>query len=307
MDTIKCMNAFVAVASQHSFTKGANQLGVTTKLASKYVQQLEQHLGAQLFNRTTRSVTLTDIGRAYVERCAPLLDQFDELEGLVQARQSKLAGPIRITAPTGFGGKELVEAIKSFQLAHPEVDIDLFLSDQLVPIVDGGFDLAIRFGELKDSSLIARKLLNMRVVVVASPDYLEKYGEPKHPNALVTHNCLTRSAMTDPEQWTFLINKQRESFRVSGNFRANSPRAVAHMAVSSMGIGRCPLYTVQQHIENGDLKVLFQENEASSIGLHAVYPPNRHLTARIRAFIDHLVESYSESYSENYSESCSES
>jgi len=286
------MNAFVAVASQKSFTKGANQLGISTKLTSKYVQQLEERLGAQLFNRTTRSVTLTDIGRAYVERCIPLLDQFDELEGLVHTKQSKLAGPIRITAPTGFGGKELVEAVKIFQLAHPEVSIDLFLSDQLVPIIDGGFDLAIRFGELKDSSLIARKLLNMRVVVVASPEYIERYGEPKHPKALMTHNCLTRSAMADPEQWSFLINNQLETFKVSGNFRANSPRAVAHMAVSGMGIGRCPLYTVQQHIENGQLNVLFEENEASTIGLHAVYPPNRHLTARIRAFIDHLADIY---------------
>lgn len=290
MDTIKCMNAFVAVACQNSFTKGAKQLGVTTKLISKYVQQLETHLGAQLFNRTTRSVTLTDIGRAYLERCTPLLEQFDELEGLVQTRQSRLAGPIRITAPTGFGGKELVEVISQFQQSHPDVEFELFLSDQLVSIIDGGFDLAIRFGELKDSSLIARKLLNMRVVVVASPEYLKKHGEPKHPNALKTHNCLTRSAMANPEQWTFNINKNVESIRVSGHFRANSPRAIAHMAVNGMGIGRCPLYTVQQHIQNGDLKILFSENEASTIGLHAVYPPNRHLTTRIRAFIDHIAE-----------------
>lgn len=292
MDTIKCMNAFVAVASQSSFTKGAKQLGITTKLISKYVQQLEEHLGAQLFNRTTRSVTLTDIGKAYNERCIPLLDQFDELEGLVQSRQSKLAGPIRITAPTGFGGKELATAVSSFQQLHPYVEIELFLSDQLVPIIDGGFDLAIRFGELEDSSLIARKLLNMRVVVIASPDYLQRYGEPKHPDALTTHNCLTRSAMAVPEQWTFNINNSVKTFRVTGNFRANSPRAIAHMAVSGMGIGRCPLYTVQQFIENGSLKVLFEDNESSTIGLHAVYPPNRHLTARIRAFIDHLAENY---------------
>lgn len=291
MDTIKCMNAFVAVANHNSFTNGAKQLGMTTKLVSKYVQQLETHLGAQLFNRTTRSVTLTDIGRAYLERCTPLLDQFDELEGLVQTRQSKLAGPIRITAPTGFGGKELVAAISQFQVQHPDVEFELFLSDQVVSIIDGGFDLAIRFGELKDSSLIARKLLNMRVVVVASPDYLQKHGEPKHPNALKTHNCLTRSTMTTPEQWTFNINKKLETIRVNGNFRANSPRAIAHMAVNGMGIGRCPLYTVWQHIQNEDLKILFSENEASTIGLHAVYPPNRHLTIRIRAFIDFLAAS----------------
>ena len=292
MDTIKCMEAFVAVATNESFTGGAKQIDVSTKLASKHVQQLEEKLGAQLFYRTTRSVTLTDTGKAYYERCVPLLDQFDELEGMVQQRQSDLAGPIRITAPTGFGSKELVEAIAAFQLVHPNVSIDLHLADHLVSIVEGGFDLAVRFGKLDDSTLIARKLRDMRIVVVASPDYLRKYGEPKHPSGLTTHNCLLQMTTKEPAHWSFKLKGEIKTYKMQGSFHANSPRAIVKMAVQGVGIGRAPLYAVNSHVEDGSLKILFEAAEASAIGLYAVYPPNRHLTARIRAFIDHLVEYY---------------
>lgn len=289
MDTIKCMTAFVAVASQKSFTSGARQLGLSTKLVSKYVKQLEVRLDAQLFNRTTRSVSLTDTGQAYYDRCVPFLDQFDELEGLVQQRQSELAGPIRISAPTAFGGKELVEALRPFQASHPKVTIDLSLSDQRVAVVEGGFDLAIRFGKLEDSTLIARKLLNMRVVVVASPAYLTRHGTPASPDALVSHNCLLQTASVDPEFWKFRSGENLTRLRVTGSFRANSPRAIAHMAAGGLGIGRCPLYVVEPFLKDGSLELLFEEQEASEFGLWAIYPSSRHLTARIRALIDHLV------------------
>lgn len=292
MDTIKCMEVFVAVAKNESFTAGAKQVDISTKLASKYVQQLEEKLGAQLFYRTTRSVTLTDTGKAYYERCIPLLDQFNELEGIVQQRQSDLAGPIRITAPTGFGSKELVEAIAEFQLLHPKVSIDLHLADHLVSIVEGGFDLAVRFGKLEDSTLIARKLRDMRIVIVASPDYLDKHGEPKHPSGLTTHNCLLQMTTKEPAHWNFRIENKIKSYKMQGGFHVNSPRAIVQMAIKGMGIGRIPLYTVEPYLKDGTLKILFEEYEASATGLYAVYPPNKHLTARIRAFIDHLVDYY---------------
>lgn len=292
MDTIKCMETFVAVATNESFTKGAKQLAISTKLASKYVQQLEVKLGTQLFYRTTRSVTLTDTGKAYFERCVPLLDQFDELEGIIQKRQSELAGSIRITAPTGFGSKELVKAVAQFQLVHPKVMIDLQLADHVVSIIEEGFDLAVRFGKLEDSTLIARKLLDMRIVITAAPSYLLKYGEPEHPRALTTHNCLLQMTTKEPTNWRFMINNELKSYRVKGSFHANSPRAVTQMAIAGVGIARCPLYTVEPYIKDGTLKILFEDKETSKIGLYAVYPTNRHLTARIRALIDFLVEFY---------------
>ena len=290
MDTVDGMRTFVAVARQQSFTDGAMLLGISTKLASKYVRQLETRLGAQLLNRTTRSVTLTETGRAYLNRCVPLLDQFDELEGLVQTRQSELAGAIRITAPTGFGSTRLVEAMRTFQLANPNVVIDLHLSDQYVGVVEEGFDLAIRFGSLKDSSLIARKLMSMREVVFASPQYLEEHGAPSHPNELSTHNCLLTNLYSDVIYWNFNVDGEQISLPVSGSFYANAPRAIVQAALGGLGIGKSPLYVVEDFLASGELVCLFEEQETTKINLHAVYPPGRHLTARIRALIDHLVE-----------------
>lgn len=289
MDTIDRMRIFIAVAGQKSFTAGAKQLGLSTNLASKHVRQLEARLGAQLFHRTTRRVTLTDTGLAYFERCVLLLDQFDELEELVHERQSELAGPIRMTAPTGFGAGKLAKAIRLFQVAHPKVSVHLHLSDQHVDILNSGFDLAIRFGPLQNSTLIARKLLTMRLVVVASPEYIITNGKPMHPSALSTHNCLLQISSPDPEHWDFIINERAEKFRVSGSFTSNSPSAIANMAVGGLGIGRCPLYTAEPYLKSGELVLLFEDNMASTFNLYAVYPSGRHLTVRVRKLVDHLV------------------
>lgn len=288
MDTIEGMRTFVAVAAHGSFTTGAARRGISTKLASKYVRQLEERLDAQLFHRTTRSVTLTETGHAYLERCIPMLDQFDELEGLVQERQSELAGPIRITAPTGYGSNQLVRLLHPFQAAHPKVQIELHLSDHHVSIMDQGFDMAIRFGDLKDSSLVAKKLKNMRIICCASPEYLKENGIPKEPAALATHNCLLQTTSGNPDHWEFQKKGTLENVVVTGNFRANSPLAVAHMAAGGLGIGRIPHYTAEPFLTAGRLKILFKSLEAKVLGLYVVYPPSRHLTARIRALINHL-------------------
>ncbi|MGI3211019.1 LysR family transcriptional regulator [Roseovarius tibetensis] len=292
MDRLDCMRTFVAVAMQRSFTEGAKQIGISTKLASKYVARLEGNLGAQLLNRTTRNVTLTDTGHAYLTRCRALLDQLEELEDVVQQRQKTLAGPIRVTAPTGFGSRELVEALHSFQTAHPDVRIDLALSDQHVSILEEGVDLAIRFGELKDSSLVARKLIDMPVVVIAAPEYLAVHGEPTEPNALSTHNCLLLTTSPQPDLWTFSQAGKQVAVTVNGDFRANSPRAVVHMATCGLGIARCPHYAARPFLESGELSVLFKDQKPTHMPLYAVYPPNRHLTARIRALIDHLSNEF---------------
>ena len=289
MDTIQGMRTFAAVAAHQSFTEGARRVGISTKLASKYVGQLEERLGAQLFNRTTRSVTLTETGRSYYDRCLPLLEQFDELEGLVQEKQSELAGRIRITAPTGFGSSQLVRMLKPFQAAHPKVTIELHLSDHHVSIIDEGFDLAVRFGVLKDSSLVARRLMDMRIVCCASPDYLEQHGVPKNPAALATHNCLLQTFSGNSDSWEFKTKNGIQPIPVSGSFRANSPLAVAHMAAGGVGIRRIPHYTAIPFLKAGQLRLIFEQEECRIIGLYAVYPPSRHLTARIRALIDHLA------------------
>ncbi|MEP3298714.1 MAG: LysR family transcriptional regulator [Pseudoruegeria sp.] len=292
MDTITGMRVFAAVATHRSFTDGAKRAGVSAKLASKYVGQLEERLDAQLFHRTTRTVNLTETGTVYLERCLPLLEQFDELEGLVHATQSELAGRIRITAPTGFGSAQLVHLLQPFQHAHPKVAIDLHLSDQTVSVVDEGYDLAIRFGVQKDSSLVARKLMDMRIVCCASPDYLETHGTPKEPAALATHNCLIQNRSTTTDHWEFKDQTGQISIPVTGNFRANSPLAIANMAADGLGIGRVPLYTATPFLIEARLTVLFEAQESKVTALYAVYPPSRHLTARVRALIDHLAAQF---------------
>ncbi|MGH1426976.1 MAG: LysR family transcriptional regulator [Arenicella sp.] len=290
MDTIDGMKTFVAVARQQSFTAGAKSLGMSTKLASKYIRQLEEKLSAQLFHRTTRSVTLTDTGKAYFDRCIPLLDQFDELEGMVQESQAELAGHIKMTAPTGFGSSKLLEVLRPFQQAHPNVFIDLHLADHYIDVVRDGFDLAIRFGELKDSSLIARKLTDMRLVVFASPAYITAHGKPTHPHDLKTHNCLLQQVRSHARGWPFLVNGELTVIRVKGGFQANSPLAVAQVAANSLGVGMSPYYTVEPFLKEGSLQLLLEEYEARTLVLSAVYPPNQHLTARVRALIDFLAE-----------------
>ncbi len=294
MDTLAAMRAFAAVARQHSFTAGARELGLSTKVASNHVRALEERLGVQLLHRTTRKVTLTDTGRAYYERCVPLLDQFDEVESVVQARQSELAGLIRMTAPTAFGSAQLIDqALATFQATHPKVEIDLHLADHRMNIVEEGFDLALRFGALEDSNFMARKLLDMRLVIHAAPSYLSEHGEPRHPSALATHNCLRQQTSAEPALWRFQDENGPFTVRVNGSFRANSPRAVAHMAAGGLGVGMTPLYVAQPFVDTGQLKLLFEDFEATALPLHAVYPGTRHLVARVRALIDHLVDSFS--------------
>ncbi|TRY28782.1 LysR family transcriptional regulator [Aliiglaciecola sp. M165] len=290
MDTIDGMKTFVAVASKNSFTQGAILAGLSTKLASKYIAQLEDKLGAQLFNRTTRNVSLTDTGAAYLKRCIPILEQLDELENDIHDRQKTLSGPIRIAAPTGFGSSELINLIQPFIALHPEVEIDLNLSDQRVAIVEEGIDLAFRFGKLNDSNLVAKKLTEMRMVVFASHQYLSRFSRLKDPHALSTHNCLIQKSSIDPNHWQFDIQGKIESIPVSGNFSANSPRAVASMVVAGEGIGRCPIYTVEPFLAANKVEILFEDMEVPGFSLYAIYPQSRHLTSRVRALIDFLVE-----------------
>lgn len=289
MDTIDGMRTFAAVAKETSFTAAAKRLNISNKLASKYVRQLEERLGAQLLQRSTRKVSLTDVGQAYLRRCLPLLEEFDELEAVVQERQGALAGEIRVTASTSFGAANLVEAMRPFLLENPEVTVDLYLSDRQVSIIEEGFDLAIRLGQLTDSSLIVRKLKSMPLLVCASPAYLKRHGEPAHPKALETHNCIINYGLLDPTNWTFNVQGVTEHIKVSGPSRTNTPLAVAGMASAGLGIGLCPEYVITEKLKSGELVVLFEQFTVMETGVYAVYPPNRHLALRLRSLIDHLA------------------
>ena len=290
MDTIEGMRVFAAVAAEESFTRGARRLGITTKLASKYVRQLEVRLGCQLLNRTTRSVTLTDVGQAYYDRCGPLLEQFDEVEDAVRDRHKAPAGRIRMTAPTGFGEQILTPALAAFLRRYPEIRIDLTLTNATLSLVEEGLDLAIRVGSPGDSTMMARKLAPMRIVYCASPDYLARNGRPNSPAALADHACLIDSNFHNGNQWPYLEAGETRRVKVAGPFSVNTPKAACDMAVAGLGISLTPHYAAAPRVAEGALELLFEDCELDAFGVYALYPHNRHLSARIRRLVDYLAE-----------------
>ena len=289
MDKIDRMRAFALVANNASFTIAAQRMGRSARLVSKYVADLENALGVQLLNRTTRSVSLTDAGATYLALCAPLLDGFDELEDRVRNEQASLRGVIHISAPTGFGALRLVPSLARFAEKHPNVELDLKFSDRRVSIVEEGLDLAVRIGPMRDSSLKVRQLGRMPLVVCASPAYLIHHGQPEHPKALATHECILDGNMTEPTVWRFSVNGQDEAVQVNGRFRMNAPAGSARLAISGAAIARCPAYTVADALRSGELVELFAENRVSPYVVAALFPQNRRLTTRVRALIDHLA------------------
>lgn len=292
MDRIDRMRVFAAVAREGSFTRGAAQLGMAVQTASKAVQQLEAQLKAQLFDRTTRSVTLTDTGQAYLERCLELVDQFDELDSAVRAEHGAPRGRIRLTAPTTFGERNLLPVLAEFLRSYPEIRIDLSLSDRKVALVDEGFDLGIRIGQLQDSTMIARKLAPMRVVVCASPGYLARVGTPATPRSLANHACVVDTNFANERHWPFLIAGEMQRIAVAGPFQANTPEATRQMALAGIGIAMCPMYVINQDLVAGRLLPLFEELEAYDFGVYAIYPHRRHLSTRVRSLVDHLASSF---------------
>lgn len=289
MDKIDRMRAFALVARNASFTIAAQRMGRSARLVSKYVADLEESLGVQLLNRTTRSVSLTEIGTTYLAMCEPLLDGFEELEETVRHQQTSLRGVIRISAPTGFGSIRLAPSLADFADTHPEVEIELRLSDRRVSIIEESLDLAIRIGPMRDSSLKVRQLGPMPLVVCASPAYLDKVGTPSHPQALTTHECILDGNMSEPTVWRFNLDNREAAVQVHGRFSANAPAASARLAASGLGIARCPAYTVFEALRSGELVELFPENRVAPYVVAALFPQNRRLSTRVRALIDHLA------------------
>ncbi len=292
MDTLETMRAFVAVAAEGGFTKGAKRLGRSVQNTSKSVRRLEETLNAQLFDRTTRSVSLNPTGRALLRQCADLVDRYDDVLAAVSAQQGNPSGIIRITAPTAFGSRHLTPALGPFLKQYPDVGIDLSLTDRRVSLIEEGFDLAIRIGTLDDSTMIARKLAPMRVVVVASPDYLAEHGTPAHPNDLSDHRCIVDTNIRSDRRWRFRIDGRESTVPVDGPYLVDSPEASRAMAVAGVGIGMCAMYVANSDIVAGRLQPLFEEYEAYDFGVYAIYPQSRHLTTRVRVLIDHLVFSF---------------
>ena len=294
MDTIVGMKAFARVVESGSFTEAARRLGISTALASKYVRQLESRLGAQLLNRTTRSVSPTEVGRAYWERCNRIITEFEELEDSVADQHGQPRGQLRIAGSRAFGEDMLVPAIGSFLENYPDITVDLTLDERMVDIVAEGFDMAIRVGELADSSLIARRVAAYPYFICASPKYLDANGTPKTPQDLSAHSCIINTGISPANQWQFAINGQKTQITVPPSVRVNTARATATLIKAGRGIGLCLYSTVKDDLASGDLVRVLRNFEAYDRSVYAVYPQSRHLTGKVRAFVDHLLATFAQ-------------
>ncbi|HEC14406.1 MAG TPA: LysR family transcriptional regulator, partial [Rhodospirillales bacterium] len=281
------------IVAAGSFKGAAEHLGISTALASKYVGRLEDRLGVRLLNRTTRSLSITENGEVYHQRCLKLLEDFDDLEAAVQDRQAAPKGRIRVTAPITFGEMFITNAAADFLNQHPGITLDLNLTDRYVNIVEEGYDLAVRIGDLKDSSLIARRLATTRIVACASPDYLKRRGTPHHPRDLNGQDCIIDANIQTGAQWMFREKGNPFPARPAGRFRVNSARAVREAALGGLGIALCPEFAIGDEVRSGRLKTILETYEPSVLGIFAVYPHNRHLASKIRVFVKYLHQRFS--------------
>lgn len=293
MDRLDCDRMFVAVLEVGSFAGAALRLGTSSGQASKLVSRLERELGVQLFKRSTRALSPTDIGLAYYARVKSLLDEFDALDDAVRDRAGAPGGQLKISAPITFGTVSLTPVLVAFARQFPLIELDVSFADRAVNIVDEGFDMAIRIGKLSDSSLIARRLGDVRVIIAAAPDYLQQQGTPQHWRDLAQHQCLIDTNFRDPWNWPFedppgkMLNTP-----VQGRLRFSNTEACLQAAVAGLGIARLPGFIAAPALKSGNVVPLLEHYEIAPLGLFALYPPARYLTHKARLLIDFLADQF---------------
>ena len=293
MDNTSEMAVFVRVVEAGNFSAAARELRLTPSAVSKLIGRLEDRLGARLLNRTTRRVSLTEEGRAFYQRCTPILDAIDEAERAVAELHGEPRGLLKVNASTAFGHYHIEPLIPGFLARYPDLRLELTLSESIVNLIEEEVDVAVRIGQLPDSSLIARKLGTARRIVVASPAYLKRHGTPQTPDDLKDHNCLRLSKATSLNQWEFRGPKGTRRIEVGGNFEANSGIALHRAAIAGIGLIRVGNFTVAADVRTGRLVPVLADHEPpSETNIYAVYPHNRHLSPKVRAFVDLLVNKF---------------
>jgi len=297
MDQLRAIRVFVAVVEQGSFAAAAEHLGLSRTAASKHVQDLEARLGVALLTRTTRSVSLTQTGAAYVERARRILSELDQADSEASLQTHAPRGRLRVAAPVSFGFRHLAPRLKDFMDAYPDVQLDIVANDRQVNLVEEGYDLAIRIGQLADSSLVARRIATSRLLVCAARGYLEQRGQPEHPSELGAHVCLGYPYWSGFRTWDF-ETPDGGAIRVPvGNqLWSNNGDLLLNAAVSGCGIIRQPDFIVHEALARGDLVKLFTDYPAPDIGIHVVYPPATVVPLRVRVLIDYLVKAFARDF-----------
>ncbi|MGY1424307.1 LysR family transcriptional regulator [Lysobacter sp. A289] len=294
MDRVTSMRVFVRAAGVGSLSAAARHLGMSPAMATKHVNALEARLGVKLFHRTTRRLSLTEAGSNYLEACQRILPEIDEAEAAAASQRIKATGLLRMNVPLSFGSRFIAPLMPEFSRLHPEVRVELGLSDAQLDLIADSWDLAVRIGRLADSPLQARRLGDAAMLVCAAPDYLDRRGVPRRVAELAQHNCLsyTLSAMQDSKQWAFGAHGE---FRVpvGGDLLANNGDALLAAAVGGQGIIYQPDFIVGEALERGNLVVLELDKPVVELGgIHVLYPPDRRPPAKVRVMIDYLAEAF---------------
>ena len=291
MDRLAALESFARVAETGSFSAAARELNLSKSLVSRQVSALEAELGARLIARTTRSLTLTEAGRSYYEQVARILTQMEEADLSVSQLQATPRGKLRVSAPMSFSVLRLAPALPDFLALYPEIEVDIVLNDRRVDLLGDGFDLAIRIGKLADSSLIARKLSEVKRYVCGSPDYLARRGTPKVPADLKRHECLCYSNADFLTEWRFAdLDGRPLSVEVKGRMHANNGDLLRAAAMRGLGLIELPDFLVARDVEKGDLVPVLEPYIRQEGGVYAVYPHARYLPPKIRVFVDFLAE-----------------
>lgn len=286
MDLVDGIRVFVASVETGSFSGAAARLGMSPKLASKYMAELERQLGTQLLHRTTRRLGLTAAGEQLITRASGWLSDLEEMTGELRETQRGLAGTLRISAPVTYGELKVMPLIRRFRGAHPDLVIDLRLSDRFVDLAAEGIDVAIRIGRLDSSALIARKLGQTSLLLVASPDHLDRSGRPETLEELTRHIGILDTNMRGDGTWPLRVGGQVHRIKVSGPYRVNSARIARDLAVEGEGIAFCPDYVVQDDLAAGLLEHVLPDFCGPRLDIHAVYLGQRRVARRTRAFLD---------------------
>ncbi len=293
MDKLNEMTVFVRAVERRGFSAAARQLGLTPSAVSKQIARLEDRLGARLFHRTTRRLGLTQEGRAFYERCVGILSEVEQAEEAVSELRGRVRGTLRVVSVAAFTRAQLLPLLPEFMLRHPELRLELELSERSVDLIDEGVDVALRLSEqMNEESLVARKLFTNRRLICAAPSYLQRYGTPQTPEDLLKHNCLTHSSVAHFNDWEFAGPEGTRVLHVSGNFEANRAAAIQQAVVAGIGVARLAEFLVGHDINAGRLVALLTDYVHDQSSLMVVYPHRRHLSTKVRAFVDFLVEKF---------------
>jgi len=293
MDRLKQIESFVAVATKGSLTAAANAEGVAPAVIGRRIDALEERLGVKLLLRTTRRITLTHEGSAFLEDCQRILTELATAEASVTEGGVKASGHLRVTAPAGFGRRHVAPLVPRFLSLHPDVSMSLNLSDRVVDIVNEGFDCAVRVGDLPDSSLVSVRLADNRRMCVASAGYLARHGTPKHPSDLAKHRCLLLSSdASQPRGWAFTVDGKVVHVRPAGTLDCSDGQVLHDWCAQGLGIAWRSTWEVGDEVNDGRLVAVLEDHAAPPNGVYAVFPQRKHLPLRVRLWIDFLKQAY---------------